>query len=402
MNMRQTKVPKTKTPKSIKPKKCFKRDTTCPTGGLPGVTRKSMIDRLKGSLSSKAWDGFLRDGPYWNYLAMIVRSSKIFQGRDDLVQEAVMSACEKVARVMTAKQYEYPENVTGVFRAWLKKVVTNAAYDVWRATTRREAILEESLPLSDAERKNKEAEKLRKELDKVLEKQVKKNAKLKAFGGLKDEIDFPSESELDICDKEAGFERKITKEKKFEPKMHSLMSLDAEPFSDDESPVNFNPADIFGYNETLSKENSRWLFKLQIHTLYLALGHVLTNPKISAERRELLRLRYGLDMKITDIMAQPRFKDKKRSAIEAQMSRATDDLKNEFLTWWELVSPKKHDFADEKMLRLWRDFSRSFEVAQLARILIRQSCVASRLSWSLIILMMPASASFSSGCSRQS
>ena len=100
--------------------------------------------------------------------------------------------------------------------------------------------------------------------------------------------------------------------------------------------------------------------------LYIALGYVLTNEKISAERREMLRLRYGLDMKTKDIYAMPRFADKTRNAFDVQMNRATEELRREVKDWWEIVAPSKNDFADETVLKLWRGLGKSYDRAKLA------------------------------------
>ena len=67
-----------------------------------------------------------------------------------------------------------------------------------------------------------------------------------------------------------------------------------------------------------------------------------------------------------DIYNLPRFSAKKRNAFDVQMKYATDDLRKEVTSWWKLVAPDKNDFADEVVMRLWRELSRRADRAALA------------------------------------
>ena len=331
--------------------------------GHPGATRYSTIIGLMESPTDKKWNLFLREGPYWNYLVNYIKRRNIFRGRGDRVEEAVMNACERIGKFMVSKRYKYPEEGKGYFRGFIKTVAFRAALDLRREISRQEQMRANG-PDTNA---MPEFDKMKDDMDKATVRCRKKLEKAKAAQGLEDEIAPSSEHDLDVYDASAGLDRNIAPvEKKPAGKMHSLARLDDNPFSDDEAPVNYNPADIFDFMTKVSKEDLAWVRKLQIHVLYIALGYVLTNAKVSAERREMLRLRYGLDMKLKDIYALPRFASTSRNALDARMSHATDELRKEAASWWKLVAPDKNDFADETVLKFWRELGRTDERAKIA------------------------------------
>jgi len=340
-----------------------KRLTESASAGLPGATRYSTVIGLMESPNDKKWNLFLREGPYWNYLVNYIQRRNIFHGRRDRVEEAVMNACEKIGKFMVAKRYKYPEEGKGYFRGFIKTVAFRTALDLYREISRQEQMLVKE---SGADEKS-EFDKMKDDMDKATAKCRKKLEKAKAAQGVEDEILPSSEHDLDVYDVSAGLNRNIAPaEKKQAGKMHSITSLDDNPFSDDEAPVNYNPADLFEFMTKVSKEDLGWVQKLQLHVLYIALGYVLTNVKVSAERRELLRLRYGLDMKPKDIYALPRFASKSRNDFDVQMCRASDELRKEAASWWKLVAPNKNDFADETVLKFWRELGRTDERAKIA------------------------------------
>jgi len=219
---------------------------------------------------------------------------------------------------------------------------------------------------SDADERS-EFDKMKDDMDKAAAKCRERIEKAKAAQEIEDEILPSSEHDLDVYDVSAGLNRNIAPAEKIHAgKMHCISSLDDNPFSDDEMPGNYNPADFFDFMTKVSKEDLGWVQKLQLHVLYIALGYVLTNAKVSAERRELLRLRYGLDMKPKDIYALPRFASRSRNDFDVQMCRASDELRKEAASWWKLVAPDKNDFADETVLKFWRELGRSDQRAKIA------------------------------------
>ena len=332
--------------------------------GLPGATRLSTITGLMASPTDRKWNLFLYEGPYWNYLEMFIRGKNIFRGRQDRVEEAVQNACEKVGKFMVSKRFKYPEVGKGYFRGFLKVVAFRTAIDLLKEIRRQEQI-----QAYDAKADGKpEFDKIHDDMLKARARHDKKLAGMKVAAGIDSEIEPVTERDLDVYDASAGFDRNIAPEIKqsSRKKMHNIARLDDNPFSDDEAPANYNPADMFDYLTKVSKEDLGWIQRLQIHVLYIALGYVLTNEKISAERREMLRLRYGLDMKTKDIYAMPRFAAKTRNAFDVQMNRATEELRREVKDWWEIVAPSKNDFADETVLKLWRGLSKSYDRAKLA------------------------------------
>jgi hypothetical protein len=303
---------------------------------------------------------FLREGPYWNYLVNFITRKNIFRGRQDLVEEAVQIAIGKIGRFMVSKQYKYQEEGKGFFRGFIKKVANRAAIDVFRQYMRHEQVSDRSSPL--------DSDTIEKDYKKSHDNCAKKLAKMEDPAGIDSEIASVSENDLDNYDASAGFKRNIKPEIKSGAgkKMHNIARLDSDPFTDDEMPSNYSPADIFDYLTNISKEDLKWVQKLQLHVLYIALGYVLANKDISADRREMLRLRYGCDWKVSDIYASERFKSLKRSAFDAKMSHATDELRKEAKDWWEMVAPAENDFANETVLNLWRKLSSDHNRAQIA------------------------------------
>ena len=333
------------------------------SAGLPGATRYSTIIKLTESPSDKKWNLFLREGPYWNYLVNYIQRRNLFHGRRDRVEEAVMNACEKIGKFMVSKRYKYPEEGKGYFRGFIKMVAFRTALDLYREISRQEQILVNE---STVDAKS-EFDKMQDDMEKATAKCRKKLEKAKEAQGIEDEILPSSEHDLDVYDVSAGLNRNVAPvENKRTGQIHSVASFDDNPFFDDDTPVNYNPAEMFDFRTKVSKEDLNWVQKLQIHVLYIALGYVVTNVKVSAERREMLRLRYGLDMKLKDIYAMPRFASKNRDALDALMSHAKDELRKEVASWWKLVAPDKNDFADETVLKLWRELGRSDERAKIA------------------------------------
>jgi hypothetical protein len=331
-----------------------------PLRGVAGATRYSLITGLMDSPTNQKWNIFLSEGPYWNYLVNYITTKKIFGGRKDLVEEAVQLAITKIGKFMVSKQYKYHEEGKGFFRGFIKKVAYRAALDVFRQNMRYEKVSDRSSP-SDSDT-------IEKDYKKSYDNNAKKLAKMGEQVGIDSEIVSVSENDLDNYDVSAGFKRNIKPEIKSGAgkKMHNIARLDSDPFTDDEMPSNYSPADIFDYLTNISKEDLKWVQKLQLHVLYIALGYVLANKDISADRREMLRLRYGCDWKVSDIYASERFKSLKRSAFDAKMSHATDELQKEAESWWEMVAPAENDFADETVLNLWRKLSSDHNRAQIA------------------------------------
>jgi hypothetical protein len=276
------------------------------------------------------------------------------------VEEAVLITCAKIGKFMVAKRYKYPDVGKGYFRAFIKCVAYRAAMDLLKKNQRQEHLFDNR----DASDFDAAYEDLLKSCD----KHSKKLVNMKVAGGIDLEITPSTEHDLDVYDASAGFERNIKSDVSsgIRKKMHNISRLDHNPFIEDEMPSNYSPADFFDYLTNISKEDLKWVQKLQLHVLYIALGYVLTNNKISVDKREMLRLRYGCDWKVSDIYASERFKSLKRSAFDAKMSHATDELQKEAESWWEMVAPAENDFADETVLNLWRKLSSDHNRAQIA------------------------------------
>ena len=335
-----------------------------PSGGLPGDTRRSTITGLQLSPSDKKWNMFLKDGPYWNYLVRFIRRLRIFPGREDLVEESVMNTCEKLAKFLVERGFEYKEEGKGFFRKFLQVVAKRTALDLLKEIRRQEQIVVNESESEDVP----EFEKMRGDMVKSIEKRRRRLERVGEPVGLESEIAPVTERDLDIYDESAGFERVIPKGglRHSGAKICNVARLDENPFSDDEPPSSYLPADLLAWKENVPKKELRWVQTLQLHVLYIALGHVLSNEKMSADSREMLRLRYGMDMPPKEIYKLPRFAVKSRDAFYVQMSRATDVLRKEASSWWQLVAPDKNDFSNETVMRCWRELGRGRGRGKLA------------------------------------
>ena len=335
-----------------------------PSRCRPGTTRLSTITGLMSSPTDRKWKLFLCEGPYWNYLVSFISGKNIFGGRQDRVEEAVQNACAKIGKFLVSKRYKYPEEGKGYFRGFIKVVALRTALDLLKDIRRQERLqVDESSAVAKSE-----FDKMHDDMLKAHARRSRRLERGSAVDGGQLGAVAMSDYDLDVYDASAGFSRKVLPTPSNSgPKMHDIASLDANPFSDDEAPSTYAPASFFDFKTKVSKKDISWVEKLQIHLIYIALGYVLTNERIPAERREMLRLRYGLDMSVADIYALPRFASKKRNAFDVMMNNATNDLRKEVRSWWNIAAPSKNDFADETMLKLWRDLCRSEGRAKVAR-----------------------------------
>ena len=327
---------------------------------LPGATRVSLITGLMDSPTNKKWEMFLYEGPYWTYLVNYITRTNIFHNRRDLVEDAVSTTFGKIAKVMGAKRYKYPKAGKGYFRAFIKCIAFREAVNLFKVNKRYEQ--------SSSNWAKSDLDEIHEDLLNSQMKHDKKLAKMKVLGGIDAEIASVSDHDLDVYDASAGFEREIKPNEKSgaRKKLHNIVSLDSSPFDEDEMPSNYSPADLFDYITNISKEDLKWVQKLQLHVLYIALGHVLLNNDISVDKREMLRLRYGCDWSVADIYALKRFNMKTRNNYDVMMNRATEELRKEAKSWWELVAPDKNDFANETVLSLWRKLSNNYDRAKMA------------------------------------
>lgn len=327
---------------------------------LPGATRVSLITGLMDSLTNKKWEMFLYEGPYWTYLVNYIARTNIFRGCRHLVEEAALITCAKIGKFMVSKRYKYPEAGKGYFRAFIKRVAFRSAIDLLKKDRKYEK--------NSGNSGHSEFDAIGGDLIISQAKHNKKLANMKVSDGIDSEIVPVSEQDMDNYDVSAGFERKISPKEKscVRKKMYNIVSLDSNPFDEDEMPSNYSPADLFDYITNISKEDLKWVQKLQLHVLYIALGHVLLNKNISVDKREILRLRYGCDWSVADIYASKRFNMKTRNNFDVMMNRATEELRKEAKSWWELVAPDKNDFANETVLSLWRKLSNNYDRAKMA------------------------------------
>ena len=331
--------------------------------GIP--TRWSTVQGLTSSPSSEKWRMFLQDGPYWRYMFNFLLFRKnMFGRRQDLIEEAVTNACSKIGIFFCKRKFVYPEAGKGYFRCFLKQVALRCAFDIIRREEKHEQ--GGSVDLDD----DRECDLLEQAIENTNGHDVLDRVDQACTERDLDEYDRQNSLERAFKEAQEDVQKKRTGGRK--AKGH-LMSMDdvGNPFLDDEGPSTYDPASFFVYKEGLSKKDQSWVDKLQIHVLYISLCHLLTRSTMPAVRRELLRLRIGLDMRPKDIHARPDFAYYTEDNFNVKMKRAMDDLRKEARAWWNMVAPSDNDFSDEGVMALWRTLLDNPSSREMGKSLLR-------------------------------
>ena len=250
-------------------------------------------------------------------------------------------------------------------------VAFHTALDLLKSVRRQELVALAGKKAGDVPERDK--------INEDMEKSIRRRREwLKEAGepkGLDSEISDTSDRDLDIYDQSAGFERPVGRaegkpgKKALRVERMDDNSLFGDFNSSDDTPIAREAASLV-WDEKVAKEDLSWINRLRIHVLFIALGYVLTDERISPDRREMLRLRYGLGKTPQEIYKMPRFSAKKRNAFDVQMKHATDELRKEVRSWWKLVAPDKNDFADETVMRFWRELGNRDDRGALANDLL--------------------------------
>ncbi len=291
---------------------------------LPRETRASVVIGLQSRTSQK-WRLFLRNGPYWNYIAKHV-ASKVTDARiDDIVNETIA----KVAKFLASGRFVYKAAGQGYFRAFLKQVATRVVLNEARREKR-------ALPQSNESHR---AASMRDERD------------------LLSTVDDDSRADtkkLNAYDATAAIEGSFVGRRSKGAYAHLVGLDDLKGVFDGGDAGTFDPVSMQRYHEECTREEQKFLKRVQKNVFSLALVSVLSDETVPLARREMLNMLYVGKMTPGDIYALDDFRTLKRGTFDKKVFDAKQSLVKPILAFWKAVAPKFCEDSEEALQKLWR------------------------------------------------
>lgn len=286
---------------------------------LPGGTSASVVIGLQ-SQSSQKWKLFLNGGPYWNYIARFVVRKGFFRGNDTRVDDVVNTTIARVARSLASGRFVYKAAGKGYFRSFLKMVATHVAFDTIRKERR------------------------------CFAEPGRKNASPARDMLLASEADSRSDTrKLDAYDSSAA----VMSDPRGGGRVHLVSIEDIKGVFDDGDEGALDPASMHRYDEERSREELKFLRRVQKNVFSLALVSVLSDESIPVARREMLNMLYVGRMSPADIYALDEFRTLRRGTFDKKVFDARQSLVKPILSFWKAVSPKSCENSDEELRKLW-------------------------------------------------
>lgn len=312
---------------------------------LPSETRASVVIGLQSHTSQK-WRLFLQDGPYWNYIAKFVASKRYFKGNDTRIDDVVNVTIAKVAKFLASGRFVYKAAGQGYFRAFLKLVATHVALDAVRTERRylAESVDDRRSPLRD-------------ERDILSESNDDSRAdtqKLNAY-----DATAAIESAADGRRSKGGY-------------AHLVSIDDLKGVFDDGEEGTLDPASMQRYNEECTREEQKFLKRVQKNVFSLALISVLSDETVPVARREMLNMLYVGKMTPGDIYALEDFRGLKRGTFDKKVFDAKQSLVKPILEFWKAVAPKFCENSEEELQRLWHALLVKPSTRQMAKATLRR------------------------------
>lgn len=294
---------------------------------LPSATRASMVIGLQSHTSQK-WKGFLKGGPYWNYIAKFVASKRCFKGNDTRIDDVVNVTIAKVARFLASGRFVYKAPGQGYFRGFLKMVATRVALDVIRKETRYQGKSSQSNRLS-----------LQNERD--------------LFSG-GDNDSHADAQKLDAYDATAAIEGATCarRSRNVGARLVSIEDLKG-VFKDGEEGTS-DPVSMQRYNDECTHEEQKFLKRVQKNVFNLALVSVLSDETVPLARREMLNMLYVGRMTPMDIYKLDDFRMLRRGTFDKKVFDAKRSLVKPLLEFWKAVAPRFCENSEEELQKLWR------------------------------------------------
>lgn len=312
---------------------------------LPSETRASVVIGLQSHTSQK-WRLFLQDGPYWNYIAKFVASKRYFKVADTRIDDIVNETIAKVAKFLASGRFVYKAAGQGYFRAFLKLVATHVALDMVRRERRylAESGEDHRAPTCD-------------ERDLLSEGDDDSRADTK---------------KLNAYDATAAIEGDAGGRRSKSAYAHLVSMDDLKGVFDGGDEGTLDPASMQRYHEECTREEQKFLKRVQKNVFSLALVSVLSDETVPLARREMLNMLYVGKMTPGDIYALDDFKTLKRGTFDKKVFDAKQSLIKPILEFWKAVAPKFCENSEEELQELWRALLVKPSTRQLAKATLRR------------------------------
>lgn len=312
---------------------------------LPSETRASVVIGLQRHTSQK-WRLFLQDGPYWNYIAKFVASKRYFKGNDTRIDDVANVTIAKVAKFLASGRFVYKAPGQGYFRAFLKLVATHVALDMIRKDNR---CLEGGGTAGQPQARD--------ERDVLSEGDDDSRADTK---------------KLNAYDATAAIEGDAGGRRSKGVYAHLVSMDDLKGVFDGGDEGMLDPASMQRYHEECTREEQKFLKRVQKNVFSLALVSVLSDESVPVARREMLNMLYVGRMSPRDIYALDDFKTLKRGTFDKKVFDAKQSLVKPILEFWKAVAPKFCEGSEEKLQKLWRVLLMKQSTRQLAKATLRR------------------------------
>lgn len=312
---------------------------------LPSETRASVVIGLQSHTSQK-WRLFLQDGPYWNYIAKFVASKRYFKAADTRIDDIVNETIAKVAKFLASGRFVYKAAGQGYFRAFLKLVATHVALDTVRRERRylAESGEDHRAPTCD-------------ERDLLSEG---------------DDDSIADTKKLNAYDATAAIEGGVGGRRSKGVYAHLVSMDDLKGVFDGGDEGTLDPASMQRYREECTREEHKFLKRVQKNVFSLALVSVLSDETVPLARREMLNMLYVGKMTPGDIYALDDFKTLKRGTFDKKVFDAKQSLVKPILEFWKAVAPKFCENSEEELQELWRALLVKPSTRQLAKATLRR------------------------------
>lgn len=308
---------------------------------LPNETRVSVVIGLQSHTSQK-WRLFLRNGPYWNYIARHV-AFKVTDARiDDVVNETIA----RVAKFLASGRFVYKAAGQGYFRAFLKQVATRVALNEMRR-----------------------------------ERHVLPEANVHHRSTMRDERDLLSEGDddsradtkrLNAYDATADIEGDSAGRRPKGGYAHLVSLNDLKGVFDDGDKGTLDPASMQRYREACTREERKFLKRVQKNVFSLALVSVLSDETVPLARREMLNRLYVGKMTPGEIYALDDFRTLKRGTFDKKVFDAKQSLVKPILAFWKAVAPEFCEDSEEELQKLWYTLLVKPATSRLAKATLRR------------------------------
>ena len=294
---------------------------------LQDGTRASVVIGLQSQTSPK-WRLFLQDGPYWNYIAHFVASKRYFKRNDTRIDDVVSMTIARVAKALASGRFVYKAAGQGYFRAFLKTVATHVALDMIR---------KESLRLGES--------------DDACQPQARDESDLLTEG---DDDSRADTQKLDAYDKTAAVEGPSGGRKSKVEYAHLVSFEDLKGVFEDGDEGEHDPASLQRYHDECTREEQKFLKRVQKNVFSLALVSVLSDESVPVARREILNMLYVGRMSPGEIYALEEFRTLKRGTFDKKVFDARQSLERPIRAFWKAVAPEFCEDSEEKLQKLWR------------------------------------------------